>query len=918
MHKKVCLIDGSGYIFRAFYALPSLTAPDGTPVNAVLGFLNMFMRLTGKIPCDYCLVLFDAKRQNFRNDIFPDYKGTRKDTPEELILQFPLIRQAVDILSLNHLEIEGFEADDLIASYARQSVENGHDVVVVSADKDLMQLIRPHVEFYDSMKDKFFTPEDVKEKFGVYPDRVVDVQSLAGDAIDNVPGVPGIGLKTAAELVNRFGSLEGVLNGAGEITQNKRRETLLAHLEDARLSEKLVRLKDDISDLLPIEEYVCRKPEKKTVMDFITQYGLRSIQTRAEKWVDDQCVRCSHEMPKANVPVVIEKNYELIQTEADLKRWIEKITQARSFSLDVEATGENPQTDTIIGLALATDAGQACYIPLVLAPKEESQDLFSSSESSPHTSLPINRIVERIRPLLASRSILKIGHNIKTAMHFLEKIVGSDCPIFPIEDTAVMSYVLDSSEHAHDLPDLTKIFLDEDLPTKTDLLGSTRNKSATDRLLPEKMMTYAAPKADMTGRLYRIFKNRLISEHKISIYENFDRPLIPILQKMESAGVMLDPNALLLADQDLDRNLKIIEKQIYELAGEEFNLASPKQVGEILYGKLGLKGKKTASGGFQTKAEILERLAEEHELPAKILEWRRFSKLKSTYTQALLGQMDHSNRVHTTYLQTVVNTGRLASANPNLQNIPIRSEEGKKIRACFVARSGCRLIAADYSQVELRLLAEVADVKALKDAFLHNVDIHTQTAAHVFGILPQDVTPDLRRHAKAINFGIVYGISAYGLAKQIGTTPEEAKKYIDSYFAVMPEIKTYMEQTIAFARQNGYVLTPYGRRCFIAGIQDTNKRNAAFAERAAINAPIQGGAADIIKRAMIDINRKLEQGHFKTKMLLQVHDELIFEAPDDEVDTIKDLIKNAMENVVSFDIPFIAEVGIGHDWAQAH
>lgn len=915
MAKKVCLIDGSGYIFRAYYALPPLTTPQGIPINAVLGFLNMFMRLTAKIKCDYCLVLFDAKRQNFRNEIFQEYKGTRKETPEELIPQFPIIHKAVEVLNLNHLEMEGFEADDLIATYARKAVDKGYEVVVVSADKDLMQLIRPGVEFYDSMKDKFFTPEDVKEKFGVYPDKVVDVQALAGDSIDNVPGVPGIGLKTAAELINQYGSLEEVLARANEIKQNKRRETLLANVDNAKISRKLVELKDDVDVKHEIDDYTCRAPLIETVMDFVEEYDLKSVRPRVEKWVADQCSRCGGK--KEFKPVEISKNYELIVDEAGLKRWSDLIVKAGRFAIDTETTGLDPFKDKIVGFSLAIAPGKACYVPLGHQSCSGLQDLFETAVSQPQQ-ISLHTAQQYLKPLLASKSILKIGHNIKFDIHFLDQILGEDSVIYPIEDTGVISYDLDSSEHGHGLDELAEVLLDYKTIKYEEVCGSGRNKMTFDKVDMDKALDYAAEDADVTLRLYEVLKPRLPKEKQTAIYENFDRPLISILKEMEDTGIMLDTVALMRLNDDFDQQLKALEKEIFAIAGEEFNLGSPKQIGEILYGKLGLKGKKNSSGSFQTGADVLEKMAAEHELPAKILEWRGFAKLKTTYTSTLLESMDKNNRVHTTFSQTTVNTGRLASSNPNLQNIPIRTEEGRKIRSCFIAAPGYKLISADYSQVELRLLAEVANVKGLKEAFRHNEDIHASTASKVFNVPLEKVDANLRRHAKAINFGIVYGISQYGLAKQIGTTPDVAKQYIDSYFASMPEVKEYMEQTIAFARKNGYVLTPYGRKCSVLGINDKNKQRAAFAERAAINAPIQGGAADIIKLAMKNVQHCLKTGGYQTKMLLQVHDELIFEAPDDEVEKVKALIKETMESVVNFDIPFIAEVGAGDNWADAH
>ena len=918
MAEKLCLIDGSGYIFRAFYGLPEMTSPNGTPVNAVYGFTNMFMRLTQKIGCDYCLVLFDAKRQNFRNEIFPDYKGTRKEIPELLIPQFPIIRQAVDALNLHHLEMEGYEADDLIATYARQGVGRGMDVVVVSADKDLMQLIRPGVEFYDPMKDKFFTPEDVKEKFGVYPDKVVDVQALAGDSTDNVPGVPGIGLKTAAQLIEDFGSLEGVLTRAGEIKQNKRRETLLENIENARISLQLVTLKDDVPVEHDISEFKCRAPILQNLQKFVEEYDFRSLKPRLEKWAVERCSCLGNEgVNDVFKAAEVEKEYELVQTPEKLAVWADLIKKAGAFAFDTETTGLNPVFDKIVGISLAVQPGKACYIPLAHR-NPNGQDLFSEAQNE-LKQVGFSDVSKYLAPLFSSKSILKIGHNIKFDMAFLKQILGKSAVFAPIEDTAVLSYDIYSSEYPHNLDDLAARLLGYETIKYEDVCGSGKNKITFDNVPLEKALDYAAEDADITLRLYQALKPGLIADKRVRVYENFDRPLIPILQEMEQEGIRVDVLQLQNLSKDYTKRLKEYEEQIFSLAGEEFNLGSPKQIGDILFGKMGFKGKKTPTGAWQTGADVLEKLANDNvELAQKILDWRSLSKLKSTYSDALLEQMDKHQRGHTTFSQVVVNTGRLASSNPNLQNIPIRNDEGKKIRACFIASPGCKLIACDYSQVELRLLAAVADVKGLKHAFEQGIDIHTATAAKVFGLLPADVTPDIRRHAKAINFGIVYGISQYGLARQLGVSNEEAKNYIDAYFREMPEIKKYMEETINFARANGYVLTPYGRKCSILGINDSNRRMAQNAERAAINAPIQGGASDIIKLAMSKVWQALKEGNFKTKMLLQVHDELVFEAPEDEVEEAAALIKSSMENAVQLSVPFIAEVGVGDNWAQAH
>ena len=923
MTKTVCLVDGSGYIFRAFYGLPPLTAPDGTPVNAVYGFTNMFLRLTKALRCDYSLVLFDAKRQNFRNEIFPDYKGTRKDIPEDLIPQFPIIREATTALNLNQLEMEGYEADDLIATYARKALEKGFEVVVVSADKDLMQLIRPGVTFYDPMKDKFFTPEDVKEKFGVYPDKVVDVQALAGDSIDNIPGVPGIGLKTAAQLIEEFGSLEQVLARAGEIKQNKRRETLLANIDNARTSLALVTLKNDVPVEKDIEDYHCHKPSFETLEQFIDRYGFTSLKPRVHRWVEEQCSA----LPDEDVPAVnavfkeVEKHYELVRDEDALKRWAETIRAKGRFAFDTETNGLNPAFDEIVGFSLATDEGVACYVPLRhKAPAAgKNMDLFAAPDEAEIQQLSFDVVAKYMAPLMADKAILKIGHNIKFDMHFFGQVIGENAPFAPIEDTAVLSYDLDSSEHGHGMDELAEKFMDYKTIRYEDVCGSGKDKVTFDKVPLEKCYEYAAEDADVTLRLYNIFKPRLIAERMVAVYDNFDRPLIPILKQMEQAGIMVDAQALINLSKEFEGKLKTFEQEIYKLAGEEFNIGSPKQIGEILFGKLGAKGKKTPTGAWQTGADILEELAADgNALAGKILDWRAISKLKSTYTDALLGLLDKNNRVHTTFSQVVANTGRLASSNPNLQNIPIRSEEGKKIRACFIAKPGCKIIASDYSQVELRLLASVADVKGLKHAFEEGIDIHAATAAKVFGVPYDEVDSNMRRHAKAINFGIVYGISQYGLAKQIDVSNEEAKKYIDAYFAQMPEIKTYMDETIAFAHKHGYVVTPFGRKCAISGINDKNKRISMNAERAAINAPIQGGAADIIKLAMIAVQNELQKGGWQTKMLLQVHDELVFEAPVHEVEKVAAMIKQTMENVVNLAVPFVAEVGIGDNWSEAH
>ncbi|MDD4556061.1 MAG: DNA polymerase I [Alphaproteobacteria bacterium] len=920
MAKKICLIDGSGYIFRAFYALPPMTSPDGTPVNAVYGFTNMFMKLTNSIECDYTLVLFDAARHNFRNEIFDNYKANRAETPADLVPQFSIIREAVNALNLDYLEMEGFEADDLIATYAKIAQEQGMEVVVVSADKDLMQLIRDGVTYYDPMKDKFCTDQEVMDKFGVLPNRVVDVQALMGDSSDNIPGVPGIGPKTAAELINQYGDLENLLAHLEEIKQNKRRETLIENVENARISYQLATLKQDVPVDEDLEKFACRKPEIKQVFDFIDTYAMRSLRSRAERWIETRCASTQfcEVATEAPAPKEIAKHYELVQDENKLKEWVGKIMQSRLFAFDTETTGFSPTFDKIVGFSMATEEGVACYVPLKHGEQtEEVVDLFSTPTSKVKQ-LSFEVVKKHLKPLFASKSILKIGHNIKFDMHFMSQVLGDDFAIEPIEDTAVLSYVLDSSNHGHGMDELAELFLNYKTIKYDEVTGTGKNKVTFDKVELDKALDYAAEDADVTLRLYNTLKPRLVAESATKIYEHFDRPLISTLKYMESNGITVDTKNLTELTKEFEQKLIVLEKEAHEIAGEEFNLASPKQIGEILYGKMGLKGKKTAGGSFQTGADVLEQLAEEYELPKKILEWRGFAKLKSTYTDSLLSLVDKENRVHTTYNQTFVNTGRLSSNNPNLQNIPIRSAEGKKIRQCFIPKKGYKLIAVDYSQVELRLMAVIANVKALKLAFANGVDIHTATASQVFGVAPEQVGSDMRRDAKTINFGIIYGQSQYGLAKQLGISNDEAKAYIEAYFAKMPEIKTYMEDTIAYARSHGYVETYFGRKISTLGINDQNKRVAAFAERAAINAPLQGTAADIIKMAMNRVYQKLIEGGYKTKMLLQVHDELVFESPLDEVEIVSKMVKETMESVTDFDVKLIAEVGIGENWEEAH
>lgn len=900
---KVCLIDGSGYIFRAFYALPTMTAPDGTPVNAVYGFLTMFMRLIKAIPCDYCVVLFDAKRKNFRNNFFADYKATRAEIPELLIPQFELIYKTVEKLNLPCILQEGYEADDLIATYAKQAVEAGHDAVVVSADKDLMQLIRPHVEFYDGMKDRFFTPDDVHEKFGVYPDKVIDVQALSGDKIDNIPGIPGIGPKTAAELVNLYGSLQGVLDNAENIKQTKRRELVMQNKESAELSLKLVTLKDDVPVEHPLEDFKCQAPDAATLINFVNELGFKSILPKLQKWIEERC--CALGGAPAAAKKEEPARYFKIQNRDDLKALYQEICTAQQFSFQVLHNGVEPEA-----LSICTAENSACYLPIPQVAGEA--DLFAHHE---YSQLDNETVKKFLLSVMENKNILKIALDLKTQWHYLDKICGKQLDLWPYHDAAVMSYDVDSSLHEHTLQVLSDMLLDKKIA-----LPKLTQKIKKIDFFNEEYGNYVYESADYALRLYHILKDSLFHERKMYVYEMLDRRLIQVLLKMEDEGIVIDENCMAELNGEFARQMSQCENEIFALAGTTFNLSSPKQIGEVLFDKLGFSGaKKTAgTGNYNTSAEVLEQLAEEHEIAAKILEWRSYAKLKSTYTTALLEVKDQNNRVHTTFSQTVVNTGRLASSNPNLQNIPNRSEIGRKIRACFVARKGYKIVAADYSQMELRLLASVADVKALKEAFAAGVDIHAATAARVFGLKPEEVDREHRNRAKAINFGIVYGISQFGLAKQIGTTKEIAKQYIDSYFAAMPEVKTYMEKTIAFARSHGYVLTPLGRKCAVLGINDKNHRIVSFAERAAINAPIQGGAADIVKLAMQKVYQAMQEHQLDGRLLLQVHDELVLEVKTEHAGQTAALLQKIMEDVANTAVKMVVETGIGDTWASAH
>lgn len=919
-NKKVVLIDGSGYIYRAYYALPSMTRSDGKPVNAVYGFCSMMMKLLKEMPADYMAVVFDASRKTFRMDIFPDYKGTRKETPEDLIPQFPLLRQAVDAFSLAQVEMEGFEADDLLATYSRTAHEEGAQVTIVSADKDLMQLVGTGVTIYDPMKQRNIEAEQVFEKFGVTPDKVTDVQALAGDTSDNVPGVRGIGIKTAAALINEYGSLENLLNNLSSVKQNKRREILTQDSDLARISKKLVTLDAFAPVEKKLEDFALKTPQIEKMEAFFQEMGFKSLISKLPAWIENaEEKKQSVSLP---VPPKVKKDYHLIQDVEELKTQLKIVEEKGFFAIDTETDSLSAMQAEMVGFSFCYEEGKSFYVPLRHTLKNPQTDLFGKQDENQQLKqIPVKEALALLKPVLENKGILKIGHNIKFDWHVLTSEYGK-LNLCPIEDTMVLSYDLDGTSHLHNMDDLAALFLDYQTIKYRDVCGTGRAKITFDKVDLDQALDYAAEDADITLRLYHYFKKRLKNEKLVALYETLDRPSISVLYHMENDGIKVCENELKKLSAEFSEKLSALEKKIHAQAGEEFNLNSPLQLGKVLFEKLNLpKGvKNTKTGSWGTDAAVLEELAQDgFSIARDILDYRLFSKLKSTYTDALQNQINpKTKRVHTTFMQTVASTGRLSSNDPNLQNIPIRQEEGRAIRRAFIAESGKKLLSADYSQIELRLMAHVADVKGLKEAFEHGIDIHAATASQVFGIPVEGMDPMVRRRAKAINFGIIYGISAFGLARQLGIDRKEAQNYIDAYFDRYPEIRSYMEETVYFAKANGYVLTPFGRKCAVGSINDKNAARRQFAQRAAINAPIQGGAADIIKKAMLRLNPALQKENLSAKLLLQVHDELILEMPEEEAQATAKVVKDVMENVVSLSVPLIAEVGIADNWADAH
>ena len=941
--EQLVLIDGSGYIFRAFHALPMMMSPEGVPVNAVFGFTKMLMKLMDDLQPSHVLVIFDAGRVTFRNDIYPEYKQNRTDPPDELVPQFSLVRDATEAMSLPVTELPGFEADDLIASYAKMAHESGTDCLIVSSDKDLMQLVRPGVTMLDPMKQQRISDAEVVEKFGVLPNRVVDVQSLAGDSTDNVPGVPGIGIKTAAELINQFGDLDSLLAGAETIKQPKRRENLVNFAEQARISRELVRLKDDV----PLDNNIASLVRPHRDMDrlsaFLSGQGFNSLLASigAKNAASQKTAPTSGKPNSASPfgailpPHVEAPSYELVTTTDALSRWIDEARSQGFIAIDTETTSLNASSASLVGVALATAPGKACYIPLRhVAPASEGAaqgglDFAGDAEVAETVMLEQMDEAEALsllRGLCADPSILKIGHNLKYDAHVLSLEQNGGLSLTPVDDTMCLSYVLDAGRtERHGLDYLALSLLDIQTIKYQDVCGKGAKQISFAEVSPEAACTYASEDADITLRLWTMLKPRLAREGMSSVYERLERPLIPILAHMEAAGIKVDTQLLHGLSQDFAGRIQILEGEIHQLAGETFNIASPKQLGEILFEKLGYEGgKKSKTGAFSTGADILEDMAENGvEIARKVLDYRQLAKLKSTYTDALMASVNNrTGRVHTSFSMVGASTGRLSSSDPNLQNIPIRTQEGRQIRGAFIARPGCKLISADYSQIELRLVAHVAQEKTMLEAFRNGVDIHAQTASEVFGVPLDQMDAETRRRSKAINFGIVYGISAFGLSRQLSIPQSEARDYIATYLDRFPGIRTYMNDAREFAREHLYVETLFGRRIHIEQIGASNQAMRGFSERQAINAPIQGSAADIIKRAMICLPAELAAQGLAADMLLQVHDELIFEVPEEQAEQSVQLIKSVMENaaspVVQLSVPLVVDAGIADSWSEAH
>jgi DNA polymerase-1 len=926
--RHLILVDGSGYIFRAFHALPPMTNPEGVPVNAVFGFTNLLANFLTRHAGSHIAVVFDAHRINFRNAIYPDYKAHRPDPPEELVPQFALIRTATDALGVVHVEQEGFEADDLIAAYAKAFLAEGPgQVTIVSSDKDLMQLVRPGVQLLDPIKQKPIREAEVIEKFGVPPDKVVEVQALAGDSTDNVPGVPGIGIKTAAQLITEYGDLESLLANAEKIKQPKRREALVENAEKARISRRLVLLDENAPLPCPIADMAARPPGDHKLEHFLRAMGFRSILARMGKLGEGNdpprrgAAPAALRHAPAPGPVAPDLAapfgpYDCVTTEEALARWISEATAAGVVGLDTETDSLDARRARMVGFSIATGPGRACYVPIRHG---EAADMLA--EAAPAQVAP-ERAFALLRPLLEDPCVLKVFQHAKYDLEVLARAEnGGFAQVGPIDDTMMVSYAMEAGKHGHGMDELSVLHLDHAPVTFDSVTGTGKARIPFGQVPLDRATAYAAEDADVTLRLWLALKPRLREDGALATYEQVERRMIAVLRDMEAAGIKVDGAELARIGEDFSARLIVLEQQVHALAGRPFNVASPKQLGEILFDEMKLPGgRKGKTGAYSTDAAVLEELSGQGvELATRVLEWRQLAKLKSTYVEALAAQIDPTDRrVHTSYGMAGTSTGRLSSNDPNLQNIPIRSEEGMRIRRAFVAEPGHVLLAADYSQIELRLLAHLAEVPTLRAAFEQGEDIHARTAAEIFHLPPGGVDKEARRRAKMINFGIIYGMSAFGLASRLGIPPAEGRSIIDAYFAQYPGIRQEMERLKEEARTHGFVRTPFGRKLWIPDIATRDPVRRAGAERAAINAPFQGGAAEIIKRAMVRLPRALREAGLEARMLLQVHDELVFEVPAAEVEATAALVKGIMESVATLRVPLSVEVGTGHSWAEAH
>ena len=929
---NLILIDGSGYIFRAFYGLPSMTNENGVPVNAVFGFTKMLLKLIDDFKPIYVAVIFDVARKTFRNDLYDLYKANRSDPPEELIPQFSIIREATNAIGLPVVEMEGFEADDLIATYSNIAQKTNKKVIIISSDKDLMQLVDDNTILFDPMKQYWINDEQVFEKFGVYPNRVIDVQSLAGDSSDNIPGVPGIGIKTAAELINQYGDLEQLLTKASEIKQNKRRENLIEYADQARLSRSLVTLKKDVPVKSKIDEFKIESVlELNKLIPFLKVHGFKSLLNKYEN-IEIQEI---NEVTKiSNINYVknekefksIQKKYYLIENLQDLKLFLKKCYDKSAIAVDCETDSLNAKNANLVGLSLSFEEGEACYIPLRHGINlENNQSGFNFDDVKSFKQISFDDAIKLIKPLLEDNSILKIGHNVKYDALVMKQKHNGNINLNPVGDTMCISYVVDPGRvDSHKLDAMALRELGHDTIKYEDICGKGKNKILFNQLSPSDALNYAAEDADITLSIYNRVLPRIINDKKFSVYKRLENPLINVLLEMENTGIIINPKKLNEISKNLSSQISKLEDQIFKLSQTNFNIGSPKQLGEILFDKMKIEGgKRSKNGSWQTSVEILEKVSDMgHEIADVILSWRHFSKLKSTYTDALVEQINSkTDRVHTNYSMVGASTGRLSSSNPNLQNIPIRTEEGRLIRTAFEPKQGFKLVSMDYSQIELRLIAHIADENKMLDAFNENLDIHADTASKVFGIPIEEMTSEFRRKAKAINFGIIYGISAYGLAKQLKCSANEAKDFISSYFYRFPRIRDYMEEIKSNLDTNGYVETLFNRRIYINDSNSKNQKLRGFAERQAINAPIQGTAADIIKLAMIKIHKELSNKK-EISMLMQVHDELVFEISDKKVEEFTNLILPIMERanlpMVPLKVDLKVDVGSGNNWAEAH